>query len=293
MKKLKVIVTAVFVLGGFLSFSQLGSGLINKIAERNKEKVDPITFYKDEALNEGMQAINDGDTKFYVKVPLSKNKVLNGGGSYSENKNATIVIKSNGYEIYRKDKELDESLISIAKRGGYILFKVDLEDEEADLQGFLRGSSAEESKLPLEVYLEAVMYKRVAEGSFFMDLSQGKSKYMNLLLSDQSNYQFKYEDKFKDDEHKKLAIEFLESSRVGVGIGEFAWYFSDQESYENEIYYQRYMAKITYMSEEEQCFEAAVEYWKSKPLRANKYALESVTLMTGNAIMIPCDRAGM
>ena len=293
MKNLKVILTVLFVLGGFLSYSQLGAGLINKIAGRTQEKVDPITFYEDEALNGSMEAINDGDTKFYVKVPLSKKNVLNVGGSYSENKNATIVIESNGHEIYRKSKELDESLISIAKRGGYILFEIDLEDENADLQGFLRGSSAEESELPVVVYAEVVMYKRVAEGSFLMDLSNGKSKYMNLLLSEQSDYQFKYEDEFKDDEHKKLAIEFLESYRVGVDIGEFAWYFRDSESFEDGVYYQRYMAKVTYKSKDGQCFEAAVEYWKSKPLSANNYVLENVALLSGNGIMIPCDRAGM
>lgn len=75
-------------------------------------------------------------------------------------------------------------------------------------------------------------------------------------------------------------------------IGKFAWWHKEPASVENRVSYQKYLAKVTYKSaSDSQCREATVEYWKSKSPNQADYGLESATLQTGNAKLIPCGSA--
>ena len=137
------------------------------------------------------------------------------------------------------------------------------------------------------------MYKILAKGSFEMNLSNGKSKYMSGALGGQEDYTFNYKDNFKDDKHKQLALNYLNGSaaNLNIKIGQFVWIHKKNRTVENRTTYQQYTAKITYKSlDNNQCREASVEYWKSKHFDATDFKLESATLQTGNSTMIPCDR---
>lgn len=291
------IATLTLALGLTLTYNADAQNLSSAMAKKMMEKQQAsaaanVALYKDKDMSSEMSAIKDGDSKFFVKVALNKNKVRMLGAN-SKKTTSLLRLKVNGYEIYKKSHELGGSLSALAKSPGYALFEVDLNGEGSKLTGFLASSSCELKEMNMEISVEPVKYSVAGGGSSKMDLSGGKSKFLGGAASANADYNFKYKDEFSDDKQKQIAIDYL-NSRAGVTIGEFAWWHKEGESLENRVYYQKYLAKVTYKKKSgDTCYEATVEYWKKKAAGTSDWVLENATLQTGGAEPVPCAKAGL
>jgi len=264
------------------------SKLLEKMAAMNA--ADALEFYADENLSTPITSISDGTMEFYVKAPVSKGKA-NKAQNYTK---VEFNMSWDGRrEVYEDVRDLGVKLSSVAKGKGYETFKVEFSDEEKADLFFDYVEDAKNEVINLESEFRGGRNRNdvLAAGTIQLDLSGGKKKYIEYVLSKNSDYSFDNTDAFQDDELKARVITDFEN-RWDIKIHQFAWGERVPYTGDDLRFYRRHTAGMTYTDDKGTCYKAGVSVFDVAATAESAYVYENDGSQF-NPERIPCDRVKM
>ncbi len=262
------------------------SKLLDKVAAMNAP--EELEFYSDERLSSPISRITDGTMEFWVKAPITKGKA----SKAQEYTKVELNMSWDGRrEVYRDVRDLGEKLTKVAKGKGYEVFKIELSNEDRADLFFNYVEDSENAVVKLESQFRGGRNRNetLASGVLELDLTSGKEKYIEYLLSKNADYSFDNTDAFKDDDLKTRVITDFEN-RWDIKIHQFAWGERVPYTGDDLKFYRRHTAGITYTGSDGTCYKAGVSVFDVSATPEGPYSYGNDGSQF-NPERIPCERA--
>lgn len=269
----------------------LGSGSLmaqKKLLEKMMAAQAPTTieFFSDETCTQPITSIQDGDYEFYAKVPIKKN-LAKKAGNYTDISFSMQMEDSR--KVYGLFKDIEITMAKIAKGIGHLTLTIDLKNREDAYLFWLYVEKEAAEDINLSFQLKAGMNRStlMATGAMTLELSKGKSDYMNFILADKKDFVFDRTDKFSDENLKAELISAYKTK--GINIYDFAW--GERVEYKEGLTnYRRQTALITFKDKENKCYVAGLKAFTDTPYPRSDYSWDGTSTTYHNAALVPCDK---